>query len=191
MDNLPPEWRKPGRRARVSPDEYIDVVLKFKDKLVRGSQVVPASNSVWFEISSELNGRVKGETIHSLTVSNRHGLLNKLFNRPQIDECIDAPSHSELEFDESNTTLETSLPKSTAFTITFSKSEFEELVTETSSIVKYGNKQRIRKYTILKQKKWTEILAQKIFNETGLEHGFHFKTHYIFRDATGGSCKGN
>lgn len=68
---------------------------------------------------------------------------------------------------------------------------FDQLITESSSVVKRGNMVRVRKYTILKQNQSTEVLAKKLYEATELEHGFHFKNHYIFRDSSSGSCTGN
>lgn len=183
---MDPEWRKPGRHARVSPEEYVSVIKTFKERIVWGQKIVPATNTVWCEISKHLNDRVKAESIHSLTVNNRHGLLDILLERSAETQAAD----SSLELDDSVNKSSESKKDEIDFTISFGKAEFDEIIRESSSVVKNGAKTRIRKYTVLKPKKWTEMMAQKFFQECGLTHGFNFKSHYLYRNATGGSCKG-
>lgn len=145
------EWKKSGRRARGTPEEYVAMITKYKDTIVWEQKVVPASCKIWSEIAADdLNGRVKGDSVNSLTVSNRHGLLDVLFDRPS-DKLETSAIDSSLEFDDSfNTTIDSinSTEKCVKFTITFGKPEFQDLITETSSIVKDEKKSRQRKYTV-------------------------------------------
>lgn len=187
MDYLEPVKR--GRRARVTKDEYEAVLLKYKDKLVRNDKLVPRTNNVWEDIAAELGGRVKSNTVFSVTTSNRYGLLNMVYGREIEEDSLDVDS--EIAFDaDSDQSFHSDLQKQIFFTMTFGKSEFQELIRETSYVVKRGKKKMLRTYTILQQNKWAEVMAKKVYDEVKLEHGFHFKKHYVFRDTTGGSCIG-
>ncbi|XP_017478563.1 PREDICTED: uncharacterized protein LOC108368254 [Rhagoletis zephyria] len=186
---MDPPQRKRGRRAEICADEYVESVLKFKDRLIEGHKIVPASNSVWQDIANLFNNKVKSASIHALTVSNRYGLLDKLLGRKIFETVSNDESTNEI-CDDSNRDLDTTLPKKLFFTLTLGKTEFKELLSETSYyITSNGKKRKLRKYTILQQEKWSEILAKKMYDECRLQHVFNFKTHYIYRDATGGSCK--
>lgn len=178
--------QKRGRRALVIAEDYIRVVLEHKDRIVHNGKIVPATHSVWKDASLSLEGRVKANTLYTSTVSNRYNLLALLglCEGAALDDNSCDSSH---DHDISSSTEDIG----SLIQITFSKAEFDELVTETISAVKKDNKTYLRKYTVLKQDKWTEVIAKKLYEKDKLRHGFHFKKHYIFRDGSGGSCEGN
>lgn len=184
------QQRHPGRPGAVNPCEYIRAVLKHTDKIVlQNNKIAPLSNSVWRDVAMELEGKVKPASIYSLTVCNRYNMMDRLLGRATSKQESDVSSVSPRCSDTEGSNTSSS-SKSRSFHVTFEKKEFNELVTETSSIVKHGNKSRVRKYTILQPKKWTEVMAKKVYDETKMMHGFHFKTHYMHRNGLEGSCKG-
>lgn len=191
MDEAPSEWRVPGKRPRVTPTEYEHVIIKYKNDILRNNCVVPSTHKVWHTISAELNEKVKPTTVHSMTVSNRHGLLDTLLGRKKENDSLNTISHTSIDFDDTGSSSLNESNVKLMFTVTFGRTEFADMITETTSVIKGRKKNRVRKYTVLKPNMWTEVMAQKIYNEAKLDHGFNFKSHYIFRDATGGNCKGN
>lgn len=178
---------KRGRPAFVTSVEYVNAILKYKEKVVQNNKVVPRSDPVWSNIALELGGRVKSSSAYAIAKSDRYGVLGKLCDK-ELNE--DGDVSVDISSDDEVLSNKRSSDEEINFTVTFEKSEFQKLISRRTNIVQKSTNKYFRTYTILQQHKWTEVMAKKVYDEIKLQHGFHFKKHYIFRDETSGSCVG-
>lgn len=187
MENI-----KRGKPPSVIADIILATILQYKNRVLIDNKIVSKTNIVWEEIASALDNKIKASSLYSKTVNNRHSIREKLFgikyqpftSPADFNKSIDTTLNSTVE------SVDAEGSKVFAFNITIEKIEFSQLLTETSYFLKNKNKCRVRKYTILQPKKWTELISKKIYDETRKKHGFHFKNHYIKRHSMTGTCSG-
>ena len=178
-----------GRPPIVQQSALLEAVVEKKQEILdENNSVVPPTNPVWEIIAEKLLHKVQPSSIYSYVVNNRFGLKTALVgqsNPPNIMNDLDISSVYE-----SDESLRQKQP-GFAFILKLSKSEFEELISESQRQFRdrKGN-QRFRVVNILKPQKWTEFISQKIYDDFHLLHGYHFKGSYVSRDKTSAAFTG-
>lgn len=183
-----------GRPPTVKNFLIIEAILKYKDQVVYKSEsgddaLVSETNSVWMLISKELDNKIKPASIYSYVVNDRFGvrklLVHEISNGKSSDSENPDSERSESSFNSKN-------KSNIIFSLTFRKTEFEDLIMETTR--QYKDKKgvsRTRIVNILHPKKWTEIMARKIYDDFRLHHGYHFESSYLSKDKGSGRFTGN
>lgn len=181
-----------GRPPIVDSQLLIETVLKYKDKIIVESErklIVPEKTPVWSLISDELEGKVKPNSLYSYVVNNKYNLRSLLLGEPVF---VNSPSiHNSTNCTISDDSYSEEM-SNVVFTLTFGKSEFDDLIVETNK--KYKDKKRnprIKTINILQPGKWTELMSKRIYDEFHLSHAYQFDSNYINSDRKSGGFKGN
>ncbi|XP_017473398.1 PREDICTED: uncharacterized protein LOC108364292 [Rhagoletis zephyria] len=179
-----------GRPANIDRQLIIECVLKHKNEIIvnrKHNSIVTKTHPVWKTLSTELLGRIAARTLYSYVANDTFSLKKLLFGTDYVArELLNTSSESE----QSTSANELDLRS----IITFSESEFNELISQTLRQTADKKRKRIfRVVNILKPHIWTEIVSKKIYDEHRLLHGYHFKSRYVNRNKKSygfeGHCK--
>lgn len=177
-----------GRPPTVGREVLISSVLKFKEKIISNeseSGVISENSPVWQDISVELGNKIKPTTLHSYVVNNKLNLRTLLLGAEKL-------KNTQIQSDDEIKIKSDARKTQSHFVLTFAKSEFSDLIIQTSRPYKDKNKiDRIRTVQILQPKKWTEKVAKKIYDDFRLPHGYHFKGSYINQENGSGGFTGH
>ncbi|KAG5868069.1 hypothetical protein JTB14_020742 [Gonioctena quinquepunctata] len=158
----------PGRPASINNDQIVNAILKQKNKVIVDNSIVSKTNIIWITISEDLGNKIKPSSLHSYVTNDRYSLRKILLGLNDND--ISKVSTDDT-LNSSSSFLEPVENSNFVFTLTFGKSEFEELLIETSRQYRdrKGNK-RMRIVNILQPQIWTEIMSKKIYDEFRIPH---------------------
>ncbi|KAG5860832.1 hypothetical protein JTB14_019385 [Gonioctena quinquepunctata] len=179
----------PGRPASIINDQIVYAILEQKNKVIVDNSIVSKTNIIWITISEDPGNKIRPSSLHSYVTNNRYS-LRKILLGLNDDDISKVSTNDTLN--SSSSFLEPVENFNFVFTLTFGKSEFEELLIETSRQYRdrKGNK-RMRIVNILQLQKWTEITSKKIYDEFRIPHGYHFVTNYINKDKNSGCFTGH
>ncbi|CAH1183973.1 unnamed protein product [Phaedon cochleariae] len=183
----------PGKRPLVPRNILVETILKHKHELVFNNEIARATAAVWKVIEAGLDNKIKATSLHSMCVGNRYHLKSLLTDTATLDADQEYEvSLNECESSESNrNSMRNSLGNSFNFILSIKTSKFESLLTERVYARKtMKGKIGERRITIFQPSKWTEIVSKKIYDDYRLNHGYHFKNHYLTRQADYGVFKG-
>lgn len=184
----------PGKRPLVPRDTLVETILQHKNELVFNNEIARATAEIWEVIEAELGNKIKATSLHSMCVGNRYNLKSLLTDIASLDiehEKEVSLNDSKLSSELSPEMFFESKRNSLNFILSIKTSKFESLLTERVCARKTKKgKMGERRITIFQPSKWTQIVAKKIFDDYRLNHGFHFKNHYLTRKADFGIFKG-
>lgn len=142
-----------------------------------GRPFIP-SHEVYEKISDEMRNQgstISKKHVYQILKSNRGGMLDILltkFNIVKETSNFEKLSSSDTKYTPTKNNVASS-SEDAEFKVVISNEVWADLKTK----VKYD----YRKYTVLKQKKWTNIFAQKIYEQTHIECVFSFKRAKIYK----------
>lgn len=176
-----------GRIPVIDKSVVTDILLKFKNLiLLPGDKVLSKTSVVWVQISEELNRKKSSLSLYAYVCDNRHGIRDLLNDRPTASrkavpqkELIDL-SANDISV---NTTTESDYgDEIKSYVLSMSRHTFEQMVTD-----KIYKGRRAKK---LIPGVWQKEISERLWNQTKLKCGFHFKYHHLTSDLTSGSIAG-
>ncbi|CAI6373556.1 unnamed protein product [Macrosiphum euphorbiae] len=183
-----------GRKPAVAPTKVIEVVLQFKDRIVRidendEKKIVFASNCVWNEISEQLDNRMSGKAIYTFVFEGRYSVKEKLgFSTPKSISEINIPrqvSNEAINDITSSDSSDQSEMPSKKFVFTFSVDEWKTIQPQEMNykmIDKTRPMQNTRLYYVLPKSNWTPIMAEHFWEHTSLPCCLSFKRAKVTPD---------
>lgn len=146
------------RKKRISDEELVEVIRIYeKDVFPNDNDCVGPSNSVWEEISKNIQNRKSAKLIYTEIKANRRNLLGKLGRAASVsDHNVDTSSDG---------TNGSSDSTELNFNITLSADEWKKIVTE----IDYRSTERgdaVRTYSALKPFVWTNIIHEHVWEQT-------------------------
>lgn len=120
-----------GRPAKVAPEDFKNVVLLHKDRIVIGSgRIAAKKNHVWSEISRALDDKLAAVSIYTMVTVNKYNVKNLLLDIEE-NECEKIPEEdSTFEADSSLEVSGREEGKKIEFKISIAKDEFNDMVEE-------------------------------------------------------------
>lgn len=186
-----------GRPHKVPSDDFVNNVVKYKDRVILSDKIVSKNAAVWHDISASLGGKLKPTSLYSMVTSNVHGIRDKLLGHSHDASSANSIANNSTNINISSTTsLDSSASqneedtKLVNFIITIPSDEFEELITFKSYKRTQGTKIRSRSWKILRHGIWEDFITQKIWDEVKLKCGFQFRNHYLCNVGTSGYING-
>jgi len=198
-----------GRPAKIDKHIIIDVLMKYKDRLiVDGQKIISKSNPIWATIAKELENQLTPISLYTFVSCNKHQVRDKLTDRPSVSpyQPMDVEHHipdvSSIVSDSRNTTVNDSTINNSdmpvnnvdgilTFTITMAKSDFNAMIIYKT----YRRKDKsrppsTRQYTILQPGTWQQVFTEKIWESAKLSCGFNFKRHKLINSGESGYAYG-
>ncbi|KAJ8677526.1 hypothetical protein QAD02_013313 [Eretmocerus hayati] len=183
-----------GRKKDFDDILFIDIILKHRNSIVRGSSIVSKNESIWEDISKEMNHVYKASSIYSMVMGDKARVRKKLFDdgdtvsSDQLDE--DLVSSEDNENDQILTGSDEDDISKLDFGFIMLGEDLEALVEKRIYRVtkRTNNKQE---WLVFKPDSYKDYFRKRIFEHTGLECGFHIRKSYMNIHGEHGNIEGH
>ncbi|XP_060748439.1 chromobox protein homolog 1a isoform X2 [Tachysurus vachellii] len=180
------------KKPSVDRDSIFTVLCSAKDAIVQNGNIATPNQSIWTELSKQLQNKITAKALYTFVKLNRHNIWTALGISHESDHETSGSS-DDADFEPGS--LSPRPKDSWTFDLEVPFQKWIEFMPET---VKYKNKLSVTQkmdYTILKHGIWTHVINHQIWQDVKCFCTFAFKRAKVYPSATKkyieirGNCK--
>jgi len=169
--------QRTGRKPKIDKDELLSILYTYKNRLFKNGKL-DFSSSVWLDIERDLDFKIKKKSIYLIVSQDRYGLLTNLKKAlGLLEKKIVTPNLSEVENASTSTAEDNVSICDQQFNLDIPYDAYRKMKPVT---MEYGSGNRKRKYSVLEQGVWSNIIYDYFFNTYGVPCCYSFKRCKIY-----------
>ncbi len=170
------------KKPAVDRDCIFTVLCSTKEAIVKNGNIATPNQSIWTELSKELENKITAKALYTFVKLNRHNIWTALGFTHESDNETSGSSDDTGDFEPGSLSPR---PKDCwTFDLEVPFQEWIEFMPETVQYKNKISKTQKREYTILKPGIWTHVINHHIWQEVKSPCTFTFKRAKVYPSAT-------